>query len=163
MPQRAHQHQFLQSFAAVLHKSQVYTPPRGFSNPLAQKGEVVQIADTETAAEPEIKDIARARGFRLVKSRRRKPGGDFGRYGLVDLDSGRECMGFGDDGLTADADEVLAYLMRALYEELLEEPSNILFTTQVNPDTRVRDLTDNQQRPYVSDHGIDDPIAIVVK
>ena len=28
---------------------------------------------------------------------------------------------------------------------------------------RVRDLTDNQQRPYVSDHGIDDPIAIVVK
>lgn len=34
-----------------------------------------------------------------------------------------------------DDDEVLAYLMRALYEELLEEPSNILFTTQVNPDT----------------------------
>lgn len=34
-----------------------------------------------------------------------------------------------------DEDEVLAYLMRALYEELLEEPSNILFTTQVNPDT----------------------------
>ena len=28
---------------------------------------------------------------------------------------------------------------------------------------RVRDLTENQQRPYVSDHGIDDPIAIVVK
>jgi WD40 repeat protein len=28
---------------------------------------------------------------------------------------------------------------------------------------RVRDLTDNQQRPYVSDHGIDDPIAVVVK
>jgi hypothetical protein len=31
-------------------------------------------------------------------------------------------------------DEVRAYLMRALYEELLEEPSNILFTTQVNED-----------------------------
>lgn len=28
---------------------------------------------------------------------------------------------------------------------------------------RVRELTDNQQRPYVSDHGIDDPIAVVVK
>lgn len=28
---------------------------------------------------------------------------------------------------------------------------------------RVRDLTNNQQRPYVSDHGIDDPIAVVVK
>ncbi len=37
--------------------------------------------------------------------------------------------------LLHDDDEVLAYLMRALYEELLEEPSNILFTTQVNPDT----------------------------
>ncbi len=31
-------------------------------------------------------------------------------------------------------DEIRAYLMQALYEELLEEPSNILFTTQVNPD-----------------------------
>lgn len=28
---------------------------------------------------------------------------------------------------------------------------------------RVRELTDNEQRPYISDHGIDDPIAIVVK
>ncbi|MEO5714099.1 MAG: hypothetical protein ABIT37_11480 [Luteolibacter sp.] len=37
--------------------------------------------------------------------------------------------------LLHDDDEVPAYLMRALYEELLEEPSNILFTTQVNPDT----------------------------
>ncbi len=31
-------------------------------------------------------------------------------------------------------DEVRAYLATALYEELLEEPSNILFTTQVAPD-----------------------------
>lgn len=37
--------------------------------------------------------------------------------------------------LLHDEDEIHAYLMRALYEELLEEPSNILFTTQVNPDT----------------------------
>lgn len=37
--------------------------------------------------------------------------------------------------LLQDDDQVLAYLMGALYEELLEEPSNILFTTQVNPDT----------------------------
>lgn len=37
--------------------------------------------------------------------------------------------------LLQDDDEVLTYLMGALYEELLEEPSNILFTTQVNPDT----------------------------
>ncbi len=37
--------------------------------------------------------------------------------------------------LLHDENEVLAYLMQALYEELLEEPSNILFTTQVNPET----------------------------
>ena len=57
-----------------------------------------------------LREAARARGFRLVKSRRRKPGGDFGRYGLTDLKSGRECMGFGDKGLTGTAEEVLAYL-----------------------------------------------------
>jgi len=57
----------------------------------------------------DLREAARARGFRLVKSRRRKPGGDFGRYGLADQ-KGRECMGFGPDGLTATADEVRAYL-----------------------------------------------------
>ena len=31
-------------------------------------------------------------------------------------------------------DEIRRYLIQALYEELLEEPSNILFTTQVSPD-----------------------------
>jgi ribosomal protein S18 acetylase RimI-like enzyme len=56
-----------------------------------------------------LREAAKARGFRLVKSRRRKPGGDFGRYGLQDA-SGRECFGFGPDGLTATAEEVLAYL-----------------------------------------------------
>jgi GNAT superfamily N-acetyltransferase len=57
-----------------------------------------------------LREAARARGFRLVKSRRRKPGGDFGRYGLAALESGRECLGFGPDGLTATAEEVHAYL-----------------------------------------------------
>lgn len=57
-----------------------------------------------------LREAARARGFRLVKSRRRKPGGDFGRYGLIGLDSGRECLGFGPEGLTAAAEEVHAYL-----------------------------------------------------
>ncbi len=57
-----------------------------------------------------LREAAKARGFRLVKSRRRKPGGDFGRYGLIGLDSGRECLGFGADGLTATPEEVHAYL-----------------------------------------------------
>jgi N-acetylglutamate synthase-like GNAT family acetyltransferase len=57
-----------------------------------------------------LREAARARGFRLVKSRRRKPGGDFGRYGLVDLKNGRECFGFGSDGLTGTVEGVHAYL-----------------------------------------------------
>ena len=61
------------------------------------------------ADDADLREAARARGFRLMKSRRRKAGGDFGRYGLVDS-KGRECMGFGPDGYTASADEVLAYL-----------------------------------------------------
>lgn len=32
----------------------------------------------------------------------------------------------------AHPDELVSYVLRALYEELLEEPSNILFTTQVS-------------------------------
>ncbi|MFN3727790.1 MAG: GNAT family N-acetyltransferase [Allosphingosinicella sp.] len=61
-------------------------------------------------SDEQLREAAKARGFRLVKSRRRKPGGDFGRYGLVELKSGRECMGFGQHGLTATAEEVLSYL-----------------------------------------------------
>ena len=62
------------------------------------------------ASDDDPREAARARGFRLVKSRRRKAGGDFGRYGLVELKTGRECLGFGANGLTATAEEVHAHL-----------------------------------------------------
>ncbi len=62
--------------------------------------------DDQTAM---LREAAKARGFKLVKSRRRKAGGDFGKYGLKD-EKGRECFGFGAKGLTADAEAVLAYL-----------------------------------------------------
>lgn len=57
-----------------------------------------------------LREMARHRGFRLVKSRRRKAGGDFGRYGLKSAESGEECLGFGRTGLTASADEIEAFL-----------------------------------------------------
>ena len=57
-----------------------------------------------------LREMAQHRGFRLVKSRRRKAGGDFGMYGLTEVKSGRECLGFGAEGLTATDAEVEAYL-----------------------------------------------------
>lgn len=61
----------------------------------------------------ELRASAQHRGLKLVKSRRRKPGGDFGRYGLTDA-AGKRLLGFGEDGLTARADEVEAYLRGAM-------------------------------------------------
>jgi ribosomal protein S18 acetylase RimI-like enzyme len=66
------------------------------------------MADKERDAA--LREMARSRGFKLVKSRRRKPGGDFGRYGLQDAASGEECLGFSGKGLTATAEEVEAFL-----------------------------------------------------
>lgn len=57
-----------------------------------------------------LREMAANRGCRLVKSRRRKPGGDYGRYGLKDAGSGKEVLGFGKDGLTATAEEVEDFL-----------------------------------------------------
>lgn len=57
-----------------------------------------------------LREMAANRGCKLVKSRRRKPGGDFGRYGLKDAKSGKELLGFGPKGLTATAEEIEEYL-----------------------------------------------------
>lgn len=57
-----------------------------------------------------LREMAQHRGFKLLKSRRRKPGvGDFGRFGLSDA-AGKAVMGVGPDGLTALPDEIEAYL-----------------------------------------------------
>jgi GNAT superfamily N-acetyltransferase len=61
-----------------------------------------------------LRDMAANRGCRLVKSRRRKPGGDYGRYGLRDPKTGQDVFGFGADGLVATAEEVEAYLRGGL-------------------------------------------------
>ncbi len=63
--------------------------------------------------EVELREAARHRGLRLVKSRRRKPGsGDFGLFGLMDADK-RPLLGFGPSGLTATASDISAYLRDA--------------------------------------------------
>jgi GNAT superfamily N-acetyltransferase len=64
-----------------------------------------------------LRDMARNRGCRLVRSRRRKPGGDFGRYGLKDSATGRDVLGFGPAGLTATVEEVESFLRGGLAAE----------------------------------------------
>lgn len=60
-----------------------------------------------------LRESAKHRGLKLVKSRRRKPGGDFGKYGLTDA-AGKQLIGFGKDGLTASAEAIEAYLRGAM-------------------------------------------------
>lgn len=58
----------------------------------------------------ELREMAEHRGLRLVRSRRRKPGGDFGRYGLVDRRSGKDVFGVGKRGLQASDEEIERFL-----------------------------------------------------
>jgi hypothetical protein len=64
-------------------------------------------------ADDQLREMAAHRGLKLAKSRRRKPGGDFGLYGLKDA-SGAPVFGFGDDGFTASAEAIEAYLRDAV-------------------------------------------------
>ena len=59
-----------------------------------------------------LREMATHRGLKLVASRRRKPGGDFGRYGLTDAD-GKPVFGTDGDTLSATAEEIEAYLRGA--------------------------------------------------
>lgn len=58
----------------------------------------------------ELREMARHRGLKLVKSRRRTPGvGDFGKFGLADA-AGKAMFGIEADGLTANAAQIRDFL-----------------------------------------------------
>jgi mannose-6-phosphate isomerase-like protein (cupin superfamily) len=59
-----------------------------------------------------LREMAGHRGLRLVASRRRKPGGDFGKYGLKDAD-GAPVFGIDKEALAATAEEIEDYLRGA--------------------------------------------------
>lgn len=59
-----------------------------------------------------LRGMAERRGLKLVKSRKRKAGtGDFGKFGLTQAD-GKPLLGMGENGLTASADDIKAYLRK---------------------------------------------------
>ena len=64
------------------------------------------MADERTTA---LRAMATHQGFKLLTSRRRKPGGDFGKFGLEDA-NGKPALGIAEDGLEASAQEVEAFL-----------------------------------------------------
>ena len=58
----------------------------------------------------QLRDLAAHRGLKLILSRRRKAGaGDFGKFGLTDA-AGKPLLGISEEGLTASAADVEAYL-----------------------------------------------------
>lgn len=65
-----------------------------------------------------LREMARHRGFKLLKSRRRRPGvGVFGRFGLSDV-SGKPVMGIGPDGLTVLPEEIEVFLRAGALVEM---------------------------------------------
>lgn len=59
---------------------------------------------------PALREAASHRGYRLLVSKKRKPGvGDYGKFGLADA-QGKPILGNGPDGLTASVAEIEAYL-----------------------------------------------------
>ncbi|CAN5224038.1 hypothetical protein BH10PSE13_BH10PSE13_03280 [soil metagenome] len=64
----------------------------------------------DATIDDKLRDMARHRGLKLVKSRKRKPGsGDYGKFGLTDA-SGKPLLGISDEGLTASPDDIETYL-----------------------------------------------------
>lgn len=69
--------------------------------------------DEGKARDAALREMARHRGYRLVKSRRRKPGGDFGRYALHDA-GGQPVFGVEDGAMTASAEDIEGFLRDAI-------------------------------------------------
>ncbi|MEA3039232.1 MAG: hypothetical protein QOE79_1745 [Sphingomonadales bacterium] len=79
-------------------------------------------------ADPDRDEMLRAmaanRGCRLVKSRKRKSGGDYGLYGLRDAKTGQDVFGFGARGLAATGEDIENYLrggLRSSWKQSLRE------------------------------------------
>jgi hypothetical protein len=68
---------------------------------------------TEGTDDDDLREAARNRGLRLIKSRKRKAGvGDYGKFGLADQ-KGNALYGVDPDGtLTASAQDVAGYLRK---------------------------------------------------
>src|SRR5687767_8744785 len=86
-----------------------------------------------------LREMARHRGLKLVASRRRKPGGDFGKYGLNDA-KGVPVFGVDQDGLTAGAEEIEDYLRGAASTAWSKSAGSVKARAKASPAPKVKPL-----------------------
>jgi hypothetical protein len=68
-------------------------------------------AGADKSADARLRRMAADRGCRLVKSRRRNPeASDYGRYGLLDAETGEKLFGYRRSRVSATADEIEGFL-----------------------------------------------------
>lgn len=67
-------------------------------------------------ADEKLREMAAHRGFKLMRSRRRKEGGDFGLFGLTDA-AGNPILGIEKDGVSATYADVESYLRGQLHAD----------------------------------------------
>jgi GNAT superfamily N-acetyltransferase len=98
-----------------------------------------------------LREMAQHRGFKLVKSRRRKPGaGDYGHYGLADANTGKHCFGFGAKGLEATPDQVESFLRgkaQADWRSSLANPGPPPAARKRAPKERAKPLKESRAKP----------------
>ena len=98
-------------------------------------------------SDDQLREMAAHRLLKLVKSKRRKPGvGDYGKFGLMDAD-GNELLGFGNDGLTASAEDVENYLRANAVGTWKQSADTVPARTAPKKPVLVRDDGSRQAQP----------------
>lgn len=95
-----------------------------------------------------LREMAANRGLKLVSSRRRKPGGDFGKYGLKADDT--PIFGIGQAGLTASAEEIEDYLRGATSNAWSKSAGSARPRRKVEPEPAPKPKPKPRFRPVVA-------------
>ncbi|MGW8202757.1 GNAT family N-acetyltransferase [Sphingomonas bisphenolicum] len=96
-----------------------------------------------------LREMAEHRGFKLVKSRRRKPGsGDYGKFGLTQAD-GKPLLGIGEAGLTASASDIEAYLRKGSVSTWKASAETVPARAASKPDRSMGQDDDVENAPVI--------------
>ncbi|WBY07073.1 cupin domain-containing protein [Sphingomonas sp. 7/4-4] len=93
-----------------------------------------------------LREMAAHRGLKLVSSRRRKPGGDFGKYGLHDA-KGAPVFGVEKDRLTAGAEEIEGYLRGAASNAWSKSAGSVKARRKAGPEVKAAPAPKPKPKP----------------